>query len=368
MIKFFRNIRQNLIMENPPNGKSRASKTGNPAFAKASAGRYLKYAIGEIVLVMIGILLALQVNNWNENRKNNLAFEKLIVSFNKELKSNIEKSNLIIRRNYHMDSIIQLISGHKLDRKMIEENPIILHMISFYVSTIYYSEENLNLLLNQKEDFPTKYEPIIEDLQLLKEFIDSQQKWEQRLLDFVNEMDRYNNQNFEWLNKTDSVSISHKIDYLLNNPYYHNNLQSFIILQLDENVFDMNNVRLVSLMILKEIEDLQNAPNHQDAEEFIRSLGFNTLPKFDCNDSIAPLVYKASFRMNLDVYNATQDSVTLQSINENGEKFNTQLRIPPGKISFLNRFRPEGTIFIHEKEGACVAKYQNKRNSILVIQ
>jgi len=32
-------------------------------------GRYLKYAIGEIILVMIGILLALQVNNWNENRK-----------------------------------------------------------------------------------------------------------------------------------------------------------------------------------------------------------------------------------------------------------------------------------------------------------
>ena len=50
MIKFFRRIRQNLIMEN-------------------KTGKYLKYAIGEIVLVMIGILLALQVNNWNEQRK-----------------------------------------------------------------------------------------------------------------------------------------------------------------------------------------------------------------------------------------------------------------------------------------------------------
>jgi len=50
MIKFFRKIRQNLLSE------------GN-------TGRYLKYAFGEIILVMIGILLALQVNNWNENRK-----------------------------------------------------------------------------------------------------------------------------------------------------------------------------------------------------------------------------------------------------------------------------------------------------------
>ena len=50
MIKFFRKIRQNLLLQN-------------------KTGKYFKYAIGEIALVMIGILLALQVNNWNEDRK-----------------------------------------------------------------------------------------------------------------------------------------------------------------------------------------------------------------------------------------------------------------------------------------------------------
>lgn len=50
MLKFFREIREKLIVE----GKLK---------------RYLIYAIGEILLVMIGILLALQVNTWNENRK-----------------------------------------------------------------------------------------------------------------------------------------------------------------------------------------------------------------------------------------------------------------------------------------------------------
>ncbi|WP_179345529.1 DUF6090 family protein [Winogradskyella ursingii] len=50
MIKFFRHIRQSLIMEN-------------------KTGKYLKYAIGEIILVVIGILIALQINNWNENQK-----------------------------------------------------------------------------------------------------------------------------------------------------------------------------------------------------------------------------------------------------------------------------------------------------------
>jgi len=52
MIKFFRKIRQNLLMEN-------------------KTGKYFKYAIGEIILVVIGILIALQINNWNETRKVN---------------------------------------------------------------------------------------------------------------------------------------------------------------------------------------------------------------------------------------------------------------------------------------------------------
>lgn len=49
MIKFFRNIRKHLLGEN-------------------KTGKYLKYAIGEIVLVVLGILIAIQINNWNENR------------------------------------------------------------------------------------------------------------------------------------------------------------------------------------------------------------------------------------------------------------------------------------------------------------
>lgn len=49
MIKFFRQIRYNLMGQN-------------------KTGKYLKYAIGEIVLVVIGILIALSINNWNTNK------------------------------------------------------------------------------------------------------------------------------------------------------------------------------------------------------------------------------------------------------------------------------------------------------------
>lgn len=66
MIKFFRNFRQKLLSE----GKS---------------GKYLTYAFGEIILVVLGILIALSINDWNDNRKNNLTeaeyYCKLLADF-----------------------------------------------------------------------------------------------------------------------------------------------------------------------------------------------------------------------------------------------------------------------------------------------
>ena len=84
MIKFFRNIRQRLLSE----GKT---------------GRYFTYAIGEIVLVVIGILIALQINNWNEQRKENATeqamlkrLEKEFISNRKQLLDKIEFRNTLI--------------------------------------------------------------------------------------------------------------------------------------------------------------------------------------------------------------------------------------------------------------------------------
>ena len=66
MIKFFRKIRQNLLSE----GKT---------------GKYLKYAIGEIILVVIGILIALQINNWNEKEKLKTEELKFLENFKQSL-------------------------------------------------------------------------------------------------------------------------------------------------------------------------------------------------------------------------------------------------------------------------------------------
>ena len=67
MLRFFRKMRSALIPE-------------------SRFGRYFFYALGEIVLVVIGILIALQVNNWNEHRKQNIQKNLIVQSLITDLK------------------------------------------------------------------------------------------------------------------------------------------------------------------------------------------------------------------------------------------------------------------------------------------
>jgi len=76
MIKFFRKIRYNLM------------ETGKTA-------KYFKYAIGEIILVVIGILIALQINTWNENRKHAIAEQEFFKSITNDLKLDLEFINYV---------------------------------------------------------------------------------------------------------------------------------------------------------------------------------------------------------------------------------------------------------------------------------
>ena len=98
MIKFFRRIRQRLLSENK--------------FSK-----YLIYAIGEIALVMIGILLALQVNNWNEHQKDKVTEQKLLNALQEDLLVNIDRLNKDIKLEQRTINQANKIIKHLDERK-----------------------------------------------------------------------------------------------------------------------------------------------------------------------------------------------------------------------------------------------------------
>ena len=97
MLRFFRSIRQKLI-----EGKNVRS--------------YFIYAIGEVLLVMIGILLALQVNNWNENRKDNIVRDQLVQDLKIELELVKSRLSVTIERQKYLTENGTLFKNHILDK------------------------------------------------------------------------------------------------------------------------------------------------------------------------------------------------------------------------------------------------------------
>ena len=172
MIKFFRKIRQNMIKEN-------------------NVSKYLLYAIGEIVLVVIGILIAIQVNNWNENVKNRISEIDYLKRIQRDLEKDLsefesvkELSKVRINRifflqqafedfqlvskspNYFIESIVQAgytympeISNHSFDelkssgKIMLIRNQKLRLLIAKYYDLIS-SYNQFNFL---REDLQIKY-------------------------------------------------------------------------------------------------------------------------------------------------------------------------------------------------------------------
>ena len=130
MIKFFRKIRYDLMEKN-------------------KTGKYFKYAIGEIVLVVIGILIALSINNWNENQKSKKD-ERYILT---EVLKNLEEDDgfvddIILQRQKTKNAIIPLRKF--VNSETIYNDSLQFHMVNLFTFERYYPINNAYEVLKSK--------------------------------------------------------------------------------------------------------------------------------------------------------------------------------------------------------------------------
>ncbi len=122
MINFFRNIRKQYADDNRPI-------------------KYMRYAIGEIVLVVIGILIALSINTWNENRKD----EQTVIIYLKDLKKELTEQVQSLQSVY-IDRFDKKIEGLKLARSYYEGSFEITDTLNFLSSITYGAAASLGIL------------------------------------------------------------------------------------------------------------------------------------------------------------------------------------------------------------------------------
>ncbi len=174
MIKFFRTIRRKLILQN-------------------NVQKYILYAIGEILLVVIGILIALQINNWNERQKAKEELNSILIEVYNDLNSDllelqgrtiayenfIENIHILQERHASLsdDSLALRISNlHKVTSyrpiqfgyAKLNTNPNTGFVPSDLVATIsdYYTNFGSNSVNNTNSEFLSTY-----SLNLFREFL-----------------------------------------------------------------------------------------------------------------------------------------------------------------------------------------------------
>lgn len=185
MIKFFRKIRQNLI-------------------SKGKTGTYLKYALGEIILVVIGILIALQINNWNESRKQSATEQEFITSLNNDLKQDKAFIERVIELNEPRIEAYEILSSdlqnlYNNDRDSLNSifNNYFIGQRTFYpISGSYESAvsgNNLTVFRNKEliqkvvRLYNSTYDRLIDNGQQLDErwaFISKKYSYERRTGEF----------------------------------------------------------------------------------------------------------------------------------------------------------------------------------------
>lgn len=226
MIKFFRKIRQNMIKEN-------------------KISKYMLYAIGEIILVVIGILIALQINNWNEKRLNENKIISILKEVQNDLKEDILKSKELFSYYEERDSIIKLALNNKLtkadylgDKKWFYIN-VATNAFHLKIHSNGYKNFSDNL-----DNVPKKYQKIIDPLNEIYTYNKYEiDKFDTRIDKITDRLMDHLGATKPWYFAMQQDIISDEaIHYFLNDSIYKNalNLYANAAGNLTRNVSDFN--------------------------------------------------------------------------------------------------------------------------------
>ncbi|MDT0558298.1 DUF6090 family protein [Ichthyenterobacterium sp. W332] len=349
MIKFFRHIRRSLLNEN-------------------KMGKYFKYAIGEILLVVIGILIALQINNWNESRKIENEINQTVADLEKDLINNHKEAQRVLKFYYKLDSLTKLGIYNKLKKEDYYNNQFLN-----YLTTNWYQfrpkTSNIIKLIDFEKDAKAEYKPIIEAAKLLRDQkIDLDSNWD-HVAKTVNDEMEFNSKYLFTLAK-DSINKAAKIDYFLNDPEYEKRLsKSWAINQVYyDNVSRYLALNLGTLLHIKQINsDFDTAKIKQVFAEYNMSPFKNA----DCSESLSTAPQYKMYRASHLLANVTKDTVF---VNIHFDKKRTSQHIlEPYQTArsnsyFLGIDGSQNALYEQiDKQGNCIRKFKAVQHGYLII-
>ncbi|GGD50593.1 hypothetical protein GCM10011361_16570 [Muriicola marianensis] len=182
------------------------------------------YALGEIVLIVIGIMIALQADNLNEKRKRQKELSLLFQNTSEFLEPSIHRDKMLIPHYQQIDSVFQRMAT--LDSpQFYKDNPEIRNFLYsdtlvFPLKKYYWVSPGIKSLIQAKTDFQESHKPLIYDLENWDLVNEELEKVNQ---DFINEIRSFQNQllnHAPFLFETGQTMNDRSIDYLMNDPWF----------------------------------------------------------------------------------------------------------------------------------------------------
>ena len=189
-------------------------------------GKYLKYAIGEIVLVVIGILIALSINNWNEHRKERNKEQILLNQLFKDFESNdtIIKNGLAdYQRNLKFQNVILKHTGPNVNlpenKKTLDSLYTLYYpKVSLVFGSLNFSPQQIERINNEQlkvsiSKFPSIFLSYKGTENRLANLTINQRQIHQKYVSLLNYMPQFNQEKFEsdylgWLRNREFQNIT----------------------------------------------------------------------------------------------------------------------------------------------------------------
>ena len=200
----------------------------------------------------------------------------------------------------------------------------------------------------------------------MKTHIISQRFWEAESLNLaMSRIKEYVNK-FTWYGRNDSLSFEKAIKHSLTDSIYRNTVNHYTDLQLMENVWDATLIRTSSIALLWQIKTIKGQDNSKNIKQFFDEYGLKPILEYACGNKPYRIA-DINFRRNFIVYNNTNDSISLYSIDASGKQLNTT-KLPP-KQFLLEHFSMMNNRFLELRlEGECSRVFKLNKEDYLLIE
>ena len=189
--------------------------------------KYARYAIGEIVLVVIGILIALQINNWNEGKKNEEKLKNIFIEIQEDLSKDILRLDEILIWYKEKDSIIYLVVNDRLTIEDYSKNKD-LSYLTYNNEPFNIHANGFNKLMNNIDYIKPSHKALVDKLKnLYIERKNNIEKFNEVLENEVLKNIRELGENKKWAYKTRQGLTAEMKEYYVNDPFYKNSVGFF---------------------------------------------------------------------------------------------------------------------------------------------